>query len=118
MPGKVKRLANSFKNRGGKSQRVENKKFNICKQTISNYSHRNGIRYLKKKKAPLVTDKQLSKIITASRKLATKIFVEKTVVIDDEKYFTLANSELSGNSVYYTDNKRSAPKDVRFKKKS
>ena len=68
--------------------------------------------------APLISPKQREKIIRTSRKLATKSFVRKTVVIDDEKYFTLSNSEQSGNSGYYTDNKFSTPEDVRFKKKS
>ena len=41
-----------------------------------------------------------------------------SVVIDDEKYFTLSTSDQLGNSGYYTDNKSSTPEDVRFKKKS
>lgn len=48
--------------------------------------------------------------------MATKSFVRKTVVIDDEKYFTFSNSEQFGNSGYYTDNKFLSPEDVRFKK--
>ena len=45
-----------------------------------------------------------------------KILVDKTLVIDDEKYFTLSNSEISGNDGYYTDNKQTAPNDVKYKK--
>lgn len=100
------------------SQRVEAKKYKICQKSISNYLTRNKVRYLKKEKAPLFTDKHRLKITRTSRKLATKVFIEKSKIIDDEKYFTLSHSDLSGNDGYYTDNKWSAPEDVRFKKKS
>ena len=98
--------------------RVEGRKFNISHQSVSNYLNRNGIQYRKKERAPLISPKQREKIIRTSRKLATKSFVRKTVIIDDEKYFRLSNSEQSGNSGYYADNKFSIPEDVRFKKKS
>ena len=84
---------------------------------MGKYLKENGIDYFKKVKAPFVPEKQLPKIIKGARKLTTKSLVEKTLVIDDEKYFTLSNSEISGNDGYYTDNKQTTPYDVKFKNK-
>lgn len=114
----VKRLVNSFKNRDGKSQRVEAKKFNVCQKTISNYLKKNKVQYRKKERAPFVTSNQLEKITRTSRKLATKTFVGKIVVLDDEKYFTYGNSSVAGNDGYYTNDKSTTPDDVRFQHKS
>ena len=44
-PAKVKRLVKSFKNRDGKSQRVEAQKFNITQQSVSKYLKKNRIKY-------------------------------------------------------------------------
>ena len=114
----VKRLVNSFKNRDGKSLRVEAKKFSVCHKTISNYLTRNKVQHRKKERAPLVTSNQLEKITRTSRKLATKTFVGKSVVMDDEKYFTYGNSSVAGNDGYYTNDKSTTPDDVRFQQKS
>ena len=42
--------------------------------------------------------------------------VDKILVIDEEKYFTLSNSEISGNK-YYTDYIQIKADDVIYKKK-
>ena len=62
--------------------------------------------YFKKEKTPFVPEKQLPLIIKGARKLSTKSLVDKILVIDEEQYFNLSNSEISGNDGYYTDNKR------------
>ena len=49
---------------------------------IYNYLKSNGVNYLKKITAPLVEEKQLARIIKGARKLATKTFVEKNIVIN------------------------------------
>ena len=46
--------------------------------------------------------------------MATKIFKDNEVILDDEKYFTFSNSNTPGNRGYYTDNKATAPTDIRF----
>ena len=84
---------------------------------MGRYLKVNDIDYFKKAKAPFVPEKQLPKIIKCARKLQTKSLVEKTLDIDDEKYFTLNNSEMSGNDGFYTDNKQTAPDDVKYKKR-
>ena len=43
--------------------------------------------------------------------------VDKILVIDKEKYFTLSYSEITGNDGYYTDNKQLKADDVIYKKK-
>ena len=74
-PGEVKRLVKSFKNRDGKSQRLEAKKFNISQRSVSNSLKRNEIQYRKKEKAPLINANQREKIIMTCGKLATKTFI-------------------------------------------
>ena len=51
------------------------------------------------------------------RVVIKKYLVNKTLVIDNEKYFTLSNSKISGTEGYHTDNKQTTPGDVKFKKK-
>ena len=38
--------------------------------------------------------------------------------MDDEKYFTLSNSEIKGNDGFYTDNVEEVPNNVRYKQKA
>ena len=64
----------------------------------------NGIKYFKNIKTTFVPKKQLLIIIIkGARKLSTKSLVDNILVIDEEKYFTHRNSEISGNDGYYTD---------------
>ncbi|CAF3572187.1 unnamed protein product [Rotaria sp. Silwood1] len=37
--------------------------------------------------------------------------------MDDEKYFSLSNVDISGNVYYYTSDKSIAPPDIKYKKK-
>ena len=64
-----------------------------------------------------VPEKQLPKIIKGARKLSNKSLVDKSLVFDDENYFTLSNIEISGNGGYYTDYKQATSDYVKFKKK-
>lgn len=43
---------------------------------------------------------------------------DKIIVIDDEKYFTLGNSEMKGNDGFYIDNIEGCPDNVKYKQKS
>ena len=52
-----------------------------------------------------------------ARKLSIKLLVDKIHDIDNEKYFTLSNSEISGNDGYHTDSKQTTSGDVKFDKK-
>jgi hypothetical protein len=47
--------------------------------------------------------------------LTTKIFKEKQIVMDVEKFFYLFNTSIPGNDVYYTSDKSKTPADVKFK---
>ena len=38
--------------------------------------------------------------------------------MDDEKYFSLSNTNLLGHVYYYTSDKSSAPPDIKYMKKS
>ena len=37
------------------------------------------------------------------------------LILEDEKYFTFSNTNVPGNSGYYTDDKTSTSAEVRFK---
>ncbi len=39
------------------------------------------------------------------------------MIIDDEKYFTLSNANVGGNLYYYSTDLKTAPIDIKFKKK-
>ena len=112
---KVKRLYEMYANQDGKSQRSSAKVFVVNQSTICRTLKRKcNLTYRKKEKAPYYEEKQLPKVIRASRKLAIDTFVSKEVIIDDEKYFTLGNTCIAGNNGYYTDNKSLCPDEVRY----
>lgn len=114
----VKRLKSTFNHKTGCSLRASARKFNVSHQTIANTLAKESVRYLHHEKAAAFTEKQLPRIIKNSRKLATNIFVGKSVVIDDEKYFTLSNSTIAGNRGYWMDNKANTSDEVRFAQKA
>jgi hypothetical protein len=45
------------------------------------------------------------------------IFRKKFVIIDDESYFHLSNTELSGNAGYYSSDCEATPNEVKLKRK-
>ncbi len=51
---------------------------------------------------------------TGSRRLFVEIFKNKSVVIDDEKYFSLSNINIPGNDIYYTSEKLTAPNEIKY----
>ncbi|XP_065684223.1 uncharacterized protein LOC136096637 [Hydra vulgaris] len=75
------------------------------------------IKCYKKQKAPLYEKDQQQRAATSSRRLVNKVFHEKDIIMNDEKYFNLSNSNIPGNDIYYTNNKLSAPDNVKYKLK-
>jgi hypothetical protein len=43
-----------------------------------------------------------------------KIFKDKSVVMDDEKYFSLSNINIPGNDIFYTSDKSTAPNEIKY----
>ena len=93
----VKRLVGRINHRDGVSQRRLAKIFDcsqphICKKI----KNKTNIRY-RKKRAPKRTSVQKAAIRPKCRKLSI-IFRKKAIIMDDESYFGLSNTELSGNA--------------------
>lgn len=115
----TKRLVESVNNKVGVSQRQLARKFEVSQPTVHRILKKRGVQKRKRKHAPKYTEKQLQNIPKCCRALRTKHFSkEKFIVIDDEKYFTLANHTMSGNDIFYTDNIQTAPESVKFAAKA
>ena len=75
------------------------------------------IRHCKKTNAPKKTSAQKAAVRSKCHKLVA-LFWKKIVMIDDEAYFPLSNTNLSGNAGYYTSDPNAMPNEVKFKRKS
>lgn len=111
------RLIQASKHRIGISQRKLARRFHIGKTTVFRTLSRQNVLFRKRRKAPKYTEAQLQRIPRCCRALRRVHFANKLIVMDDEKYFTLANSEMKGNDGFYTDDYANVPDDVRFKSK-
>ena len=85
----------------------------ICK--IIN--EKTSIRHRKKTKPPKRASAQKAAVRPKCRKLVA-LFQKKIVIIDDESYFPLSNTNLSGNAGYYTSDPDATPNEVKLKRKS
>lgn len=113
------RLARMMKDTIGKSTRKVAPRFRISNATVCRYIARSGLKHRKRKKAPKYTDAQLARIPRCCRNLRRIHFANnRSIVMDDEKYFTLSHAELPGNSGFYTDNIEETPDEVRYKAKA
>ncbi|KAJ8920520.1 hypothetical protein NQ315_005389 [Exocentrus adspersus] len=75
------------------------------------------IEHYKRRKTPKYTVAQLENIPRCCRALRRLHFPGKFIIMDDEQYFTLSNSEIRGNDGFCTRNAEEAPDRVRFKGK-
>lgn len=103
------RLVERAKNKVGTSVRKLSRRFHISRSTVSRILSRYDLNYRKRRKAPKYTAAQLERIPRCCRALRRTHFREKVIVMDDEKYFTLSNSEIKGNDGFYTDNVQNVP---------
>ncbi|XP_050500958.1 uncharacterized protein LOC126880924 [Diabrotica virgifera virgifera] len=116
-PAREQRLIQSMENQLGKSLRNVGRRYNVSRMTVSRTISRNNLKRYKRKKAPKYIPTQLEKIPRCCRALRRIHFPGKILIMDDEKYFTLSNSEMKGNDGFYTRNVQDAPDEVRFKGK-
>ncbi len=113
---KVKRLSRMIDHTSGLGQRHLGRVFDVNHTTISRVLwQKTEIDYLTKTKAPEYKQDRASRTVTVARRLTTKIFKEKQIVMDVEKFFYLFNTSIPGNDVYYTSDKSKTPADVKFK---
>lgn len=113
------RLVRRAKNRVGVSIRKLSREYRTSKNTVSRELERNGLKYRKRRKCPKYTPNQLARIPRCCRQLRRVHFAnDRVIIIDDEKYFTLSNSEIKGNDGFYTDHVEECPDNVRYKEKA
>ncbi|MFK0731134.1 MAG: hypothetical protein ACIWVG_08205, partial [Gloeotrichia echinulata HAB0833] len=74
------------------------------------------IQVRKKKIIPERNEKQVAEAKSKCRVLTEK-YHKKTWLLDDESYFTLSNSTLSGNDIYYSSNSAVTSSKVKLKGK-
>jgi hypothetical protein len=72
----------------GISQRKLARRFNVGKTAVSRILLSDNIVFRKRRKAPKYTEAQLERIPRCCRALRRVDFVNKLIVMDDEKYFT------------------------------
>ncbi|XP_065662569.1 uncharacterized protein LOC136085209 [Hydra vulgaris] len=111
-------LTRLVNNRKGVSQRKIGIKFGVNQSTIGRQLKKMNIKYRKWEKTPKYAIEQQIKAKKKSRRLVNQLYNTKSLLfIDDEKYFCFAGDNMLGNSGYYTNNKKTCPKSVRFIRK-
>lgn len=115
----LEKLAKTFKNNLGSSNRVLGRKFQISKETVRQNLNKMGIKYHKRAIVPRYSLKQLEEIPRKCRKLRREfLHNDVTLIIDDEKYFTFSWSAGEQNAGYYTDEVANTPDYIRFSPKA
>jgi len=111
----IKKIAAIFNLKAGCSQRGVAEKFNCSQQYVS-YILRNktDVKARKKTRRPDRTLNQKKTMRPKCRKLYNQ-FKDYDFIMDDESYFTLSNSSLSGNDIYYADDPSKCADEVRYK---
>lgn len=110
-----KKLAELVNNRTGVSQRGLGLKFDRNQRTIGRQLSKLSISYRKREKVPKYSAEQAQRSSELSGKLANNLYrTSCSVIVDDEKYFTLRGDNMPGNSGYYTTDKSACPDNVRF----
>ena len=72
------------------------------------------IRPNKKKKIPLRTSDQIGSARTKCGRIY-RISANKSLILDDESYFTFNYSSINGNDIYYSSDVSQTPASVKFK---
>lgn len=111
----IKKLNTMFNNRSGCSQRRAAKAIGCSPRYIGLMLKDIGIKRRKKEKIPCRTLQQQQSARPKCRKMC-EAFRGHDFVMDDESYFTLTNSSLAGNDIFYTKDIHSVPENVRYKK--
>jgi len=117
-PKVIKAIKRSFNHKTGRSQRKSARSFNMSQSYVSKILKKySDIRAYKKYKKPLMTASQKKQLRPKCRKILSK-YRGYNFILDDESYFTLSNTTLSGNDIFYSNNKENTPESVKNKYKS
>ena len=110
---KVNQLVKRINHKDGISQRRLATQYGVSQSYISQIiNKKTSVRYRKKKKAPKRTAAQKAAIRPKCRALR-QLFSKKVIILDDESYFGLSNSELSGNAGFYSSEPDETPYNVK-----
>lgn len=114
---KLAALKRTMENKDGISQRQAAQKYRCSHKTIWKSLKKLNIKARKKQRIPQRSAAQISN----AKKLSGRLFRKHgkaAWIIDDESYFTLSHSTISGNNVFYTSNISAAPPSVKFSPKT
>jgi len=116
---KLNQLVKSVNNRCGVSQRKLARRFGVNQSTISrNLRQRTSIVIRKRRKIPKMNNKEQAKRARRNcGKLYKTIPRDWDIILDDEKYFSLTNSDIGGNRFYYSMDPEETPNHIKFKGK-
>ena len=122
MPTKIdKSLWTFFNHKQGRSRRKAASKFGIrqsyVKKLLKSNQYGDVIKCRKKQVIPDRSEVHIKLAKTKCRKLSEK-FSRHDWVLDDESYFTLDHSSIVGNDIFYTNDIKKVPANVRFTKKA
>jgi transcriptional regulator with XRE-family HTH domain len=114
----ITRVKKIFNHRSGCSQRKAARKLGSSQSTISRIlKERTEIVCRKRTKRPLLSDKQKLAARPKCRRLHQD-YKGDDFILDDESYFTLANTTLAGNDRFYSDDLSKTPDSIKNKYKS
>ena len=109
----IRRIKKAFDHRHDMSQRKMASKLNCSHWYVGRILKKyTNIKCLKKYKKPQMTDLQKKLARPKCRRLLKK-FAGHDFIIDDESYFTLSHTTLSGNNRFYSSNLRKTPDSIK-----
>lgn len=111
-------LIKAAKNKIGISQRFMARKFGISRTYVRKILFEGGVKYTKRQKAPLVTEKQKTAQKARIRTLSRNSFKKSCpseVVMDDESYFTFTGSNMPGNAGFYAEAGSDVPPHIKYR---
>jgi transposase len=112
-PKEDKKILREMCNTIGSSQRKMANHLQVHQTTICRRLKSLGVKCRKRIKAPLYSSEQLGRVKKASRKLSSS-FRGKTLILDDECYFSL-KWDKAGNSHYYESDGMLVTEKVKFR---
>lgn len=114
----LKKLTEMMDNTSGVSQAQAAAKFGCTQQYVSQtLREKTSIRRYRKKTIPDRTEAQK---MAAQPKCSTLVHKYRNFewILDDESYFTLANTTIDSNKCYYSSDRDQAPERVKYAKKA
>lgn len=112
----IQQLQCTVNNKHGISTRRLAKKFKCHQSYVVRTLQKTDIKFRKRIAVPARTEKQLNVIRPRCGRLFSK-FKGNDFVIDDESYFTFANTDKNSNGGFWTTDISITPNHVKFKKK-